>query len=414
MQNVCNLAVVVSLKLITSSRVTKKGYPIVVEIFVAASKRQRKTIGHSFKEHWNFQYNEPYDHHPNYNELIPVIKDYNAKISEITFRKYNYDLAYKLLFNSAFKKAPPKMLLEFISEFIEEKKKMNIQSDQFKGVLGVFKKYLKGVDVPLETIDYEWLQDFKIHKLQSKTCNESGVVTYFRHFRTIYFEAQRRKSLNIPPGNPFKGLIKSTPKPDVIEFSPKDFKELLKYEPSRNQSVSNRFKMLRKVRLTLLQFYLGGHDFADLAMWEWVHIKAGRRLVFKRFKNRNNVDGGELVDNFICDEAVRIIEAYGDKTSKRIFSFIPSPLEDYEAYKNKRNNHNRFLKSISKQLGAESLSSKSMRYVFRTYAGELLIHDLIITKIQGHSPKGVTYGYQGRISHEVQDREHQKIIDLVR
>ena len=55
-----------------------------------------------------------------------------------------------------------------------------------------------------------------------------------------------------------------------------------------------------------------------------------------------------------------------------------------------------------------------MRYIFRTYAGELLIHDLIVTKIQGHRPSGVTYGYQGKISFDVQDREHLKIIDIIR
>ena len=61
----------------------------------------------------------------------------------------------------------------------------------------------------------------------------------------------------------------------------------------------------------------------------------------------------------------------------------------------------------------EEIRSKAPRYIFRTIAGNLLLNELIVMKIQGHSPRGMTFNYQGELSTEVLDREHKRVLDLV-
>lgn len=102
------------------------------------------------------------------------------------------------------------------------------------------------------------------------------------------------------------------------------------------------------------------------------------------------------------------------KKSDRVFSFIPDPEKDRVKYSYFIRAVNRSLSKISETLELkENISTRSVRYIFRTTAGELLIHDLIVMKLQGHTPEGVTYSYQGIIPKEKIDEMHKKIIDFL-
>ena len=71
----------------------------------------------------------------------------------------------------------------------------------------------------------------------------------------------------------------------------------------------------------------------------------------------------------------------------------------------------RSLERIAKSAGIPHVTLKSPRFIFRTMAGELLIHDILVAKIMGHKLEGITYRYQSSISKKVQDQAHLKIIE---
>ena len=110
---------------------------------------------------------------------------------------------------------------------------------------------------------------------------------------------------------------------------------------------------------------------------------------------------------------IDVIQKYGDKDSDRVFSFLHNPND--KLYKEQISQFNKVIyKTIGKFSAVSNhFTSKSTRYLFRTTAGNLLIDSLMLMKIQGHTPQGISFGYQGTINYEVQDREHKKILDLV-
>lgn len=183
------------------------------------------------------------------------------------------------------------------------------------------------------------------------------------------------------------------------------------YEPKKGSTERSKRLIKRNIDLFLFQFAIGGHDYADIARLEWSNIKNGR-IRFKRFKNRNKPSGGNWVDNQLNPFALSVIEKYGRQNSKRIFAFIPDPADEFE-YEIFRGLVGRSLRTISKNLEIETLKTKTPRYLFRTFAGNLFITDLVINQIQGHTPEGVSFRYQRALPYDILDVEHQKVLDLV-
>ena len=86
-----------SIKLNTGAKVTKKGFPVVLEIYENAKNRPRKIIAHSFPEFWNDEVAEPRKEHPDYYHLIPIIKEYNARIAKVNIGNYTISEAQQLI-----------------------------------------------------------------------------------------------------------------------------------------------------------------------------------------------------------------------------------------------------------------------------------------------------------------------------
>lgn len=402
---------IATLKLITSQRQGKNGYPIIVELFDTLKNRPRKTIGHSLPQFWNEQKSIPFKEHPNYYGLLPIVLEYKSKITKINYGDYDFDAAYNILFGETADRPKISKALGFISfldMFISNKTTKNESIQKFIDLKSVLNTYTSNADFPINDITYEWLNDFSLQKL-STGCGQGGLMTYLRAMRTVYKEAQRRTSLKVNPGNPFSGIIKTTPTKQVIELTPVQINAFLNFECKPSTTEASAFKMKRNVAVWYFQFLIGGCDYVDIALLKWNGLK-DKRIQFKRYKNRNMQNGGVTVNNYLNNQARAIIDLYGDKKTERIFSFIPDPVNAGDSYKNFRGNVNRSLATIAKQTNVPKVTTKSTRYIFRTYAGELLIHDLIIMKLQGHTPEGVTYRYQGSISTKVQDKAHKKII----
>lgn len=403
-----------SIKLIKSQQRKGDTVPIYVEL-AHKNSRKRQKIGNTKLEDWDHINNTPLNTHEDYFKLLPIVLDFNAKITKVNFGNYNFNQAVNVLFENAREDLEHKsaMICTFFDTYINEKKAKKRPYQSFvdvKSVLVDYLNYLGKNDLPINDITYEWLNSFIIYKLENG-CGEGGVMSYLRTLRSVVFEAQRRTSLQVDRVNHFKGIIKTTTPKPVIEISKEDFKKLLDFKPKISTTKRNKFNVNRNIQIVLFQFYIGGHDYIDIALLKWTDIK-GARVKFKRYKNRFKKNGGQEVNNMLNNEALHIINTFGNRDTERIFSFIPCPISNNKKYIEYRRNVNHSLQRISEQLKIPILKTKSTRYLFRTYAGELLVHDLIVMKLQGHQPEGITYKYQGTISNDKLDFYHKEIIAL--
>lgn len=303
-------------------------------------------------------------------------------------------------------------LIEFSNTLIAERKVMGKPTRSHELTLKRVLQFITSEDIPINSISKEWINNFDLYG-KGRGLKDTSIYTYISLIKAIYKEAQTRESLNIKPENPFLRLRVFKKEKKASELSIQDLKHILTVEES-DVKKGDKLKTVSIAGLLLFQFAIGGHDLIDMSVLEWTNIK-DNRIKFKRFKNRYKPTEGEEVDNKLNDFAIEFIKTYGDKNSKRIFSFIPDPREDDDKYRKYQVslNTNTYLKLARIIKTENKITTKSTRYLFRTLAGNLLINDFVIMKLQGHAPKGVTFGYQGALNYEVQDREHQKILDLV-
>ena len=304
------------------------------------------------------------------------------------------------------------MLIEFIGTLIKEKSIYGRPIRSYSLLIPRIYEFTNNKDIAINSITKEWLNDFDIY-YKTRKLKDTSISTYISLLKSIYKEAQSRESLYVKPDNPFSKLRVFNKDKKSIDVTIDDIIKLHDITLDQFKRGDKR-RSLFVSKLVLFQFAIGGHDLIDIAVLEWDNIR-DNRIVFKRFKNRFKASQGEYVDNMLNDFAKDFIKEFGDKNSKRIFTMLPDPREDIKKYNNTQVTINTsFYKKIGALAGIENkITSKTTRYLFRTAAGNLLIDSLVIMKLQGHTPKGVTFGYQGNLNHEVQDKEHQKILDLV-
>lgn len=414
---------VAEIKLYTNKKF-KKGYPVVF-YFRNASIRKPISLGWFFEKHeWNFDLNEPFSSAKDYKYIYPVLMNYKHKIKHLLFKGETDLNAYLLALNidngseiellqkrlAELQNESKVGILEFFDIMIAEKKQKRESIRFYEKTKDQFETYLVK-DVPLNVIDYTWLNNFILYKKQQGT-GDAGIMAYLRTLRAVFKEAQKRPYLNVKKENPFVGVIKTIASNKVYEFTTTDFKKLLNYTPHKFTKKTVIEQNKRAVRLWLFQFVIGGHDIVDVANLSWKNYK-NNRLQFKRYKNRNKPNGGVVVNNKVLPYAKWFIKHYATPENERMFGFIPAP-ENETRYRTFRGNYLRTLKTVSKSLNlTTAINSKTPRYVFRTLGGELLINDLILMQLQGHKPTGVTFSYQNSLPTSVIDVHHKAIVERV-
>lgn len=408
-------------------RKTVNGYPIKIRV----KQKYVHLNEYSEKEHW--EGNNVNSKHPEYRRLsLKITKRALQLLDEIRYcNDNNLDLdACIAIIETGLQDRDTEIfslqqkikklqgetgagLLEFFDVRIKEKKQAGESTTHYKLTKDRLVNYLSdGNDINLNAVTYEWLNSFVLYKLESGT-KRGGINSYLETIRAVYKEAQRRESLNVKQDNPFKGIIKGSKRREMVELSAEGFKKLLGYDPEKAPTKTAAKIQKRNVALWLFQFVIGGHDYVDIALLQWQDIKNGR-IRFKRYKNRNKIDGGILVDNLLLPYALEVIERYGTKDSSRVFGFIPNPAEYYSKYHEYRRNVNRSLKTVCEKLDMDAVvKTKSPRYLFRSKGGELLIHDLIVMQLMGHKPTDITYKYQNKLPVKIVDKAHREIVEFI-
>lgn len=413
-------------KIILDKRSTaKKGHPISIYLYNNGTKYI--PLGkYSHESDWDID--GPKKSHPDYTELHRfLLKRRVDLIGEVDYcNEHNLGLkeSYQLIKNglqdresriAALKRELRElegqgqtMLFEFWETYIKDRERQKKSTKATIDTKAVFENFLLEKDMPINDITYEFLNEFIGFKMSNK-CGTGGVSFYLRSLRSVYLEAQRRESLKIKSTNPFKGLINEKVSKDPVEMSQDEMVKWKNFVPHKFTREYAAKLVLQKRDIFLFQFYIGGHDFVDIALLEWKNIRNGR-IRFKRYKNRRHTNGGPTIDNILVPEALAIIEKHGTKNRDRIFSFIPEP-RDQESYQHYINNYRRALRKMSEQLKLNDvMKSKSPRYIFRTWAGNKKADMLATIQIQGQVPKGVTFRYQARLPNEMIDKELSTVI----
>lgn len=391
---------------IDTRRKTKKGFPVKLQIYCTISKK-RKHI--SLNQYQTSKTKISKEAQEALSKLLVRIEPVQDLPVEDVFPQLQKesDLEVWAMMKKLEEYIPFVDFYEFTDELIREREIEKKKTENLKAAKREVKKYMGDKLFGLNDITYEWALAFRLHKLKSGT-KEGGVSYYLRSIRIIHNEAKRRKSLGVKQTEPFKGLIKNTPSPEhqAKRWNIEDLKSLRTFKHP-NATETTKKNMRRAIDIFMFQVHIGGHDFIDVANLKWINIKNGR-LVFKRFKNRNKQDGGKTIDNMLSDFAKGVIKEHGDKENERIFSFLPDPNTDKYTHRL----YAATLKRISEVIGIKPhLTTKAPRYIFRTIAGNLLIHDLVVQSLLGHKPTSVNHKYQRGIPNDVKDVEHQKILD---
>ena len=312
----------------------------------------------------------------------------------------------------------------FYNLFINNKKQKHENVNLFKSALNHFKMFLtakKINDIDINQIDYSLVNDldlyFKQHESERKIKQLSNrtINSYFLRYAIVFNEAHKYEKYNVKAENPFK-LIKRKAVEESNVKKNYSLNSLKKYFNTDFDDLgSNLFFSYNVVKkIHMFQLLIGGVDFEDLSHLKWSDIKDGR-IIFKRHKNKRLNNGGKTISNKLFDTALHIIDELGTKESQFIFSFIPSVKEDHKGYRLAIERFNNSCRKIDKKFyfSDSKLRSKTMRYTFRTIAGNLMINQMIIENLMGHSNNSVSMGYQGATPYEIQDMEHLKIIETV-
>lgn len=420
--------------IIDERRKTKKGYPLKIRIYDTLEKKSSphkyiplkiyqegpEIVYNSFLKRRSLDLEKEIEYCNN--NFLRINEAYNIILNGIPIDDIEGEiqlLEFKLqsLYNKSGRNNQ-KGFIEFTNELIKERERLKIDTKAYRTLINIISILIEPKeDFVINDITKEFLRELEI-KMIDRGNSARTIKTYFTYLSAIYTEAQSRESLNIKKTNPFY-IIKVYNKNKVeYNITTDDLKKLLTVKVEdlslkHKSKETTKEQLKRDIDIFLFQFAIGGHDLIDIANLQWGNIK-DNRLVFQRTKNKNKTRPID-VDVMLSDFAVSIINKYGDKKNERIFSFIPDPNLHYDSYHNYLTSLNKSkYKQISKQLKLDTdLKTKAPRYIFRTIAGNELIDSYVIMKIQGHKPQGMTFGYQGALNYEVQDREHQKILDLV-
>lgn len=411
-------------------RITKKGYPVKIRIYDTIAAKN-KISNREYISLGIYQNNESLKLTPDLKrreiDLIDQVRYCNENLFNLTqavniikngIPVDDIDMEIQILEKRLEllrrKKGIEKEigLIEFTDELIKERLVMNRPIDSYGRTMKRVKEFIAIEDIPINSITKEWINAFDIY-YKGKGLKDTSIHTYIAIIKAIYKEAQSRESLNVKKENPFIKLRAFKKEKRQTSLTVEDLAALQNISEA-DLKRGNKIKTLQIIGLILFQFAVGGHDLIDMAVLEWKNIN-GKRIKFKRYKNRFKASEGEEVDNMLNDYALAYIEKYADKNSERLFTFLYDPRQQPEKYRVQQITLNSSMyPKFSKLIGSQNkFTSKSTRYLFRTAGGNLLIDSYIMMKLQGHTPRGVTFGYQGALNHEVQDREHQKILDLV-
>lgn len=384
------------------SKLRKKGYPIIISIYITPTDRQYPTTSHyAFPEEWDEDRCEPRPNHPNYFNLYEFVTKKKLIINQILSQNVSRTSSQiKSLILGNNNDSLSTFWQNYIDELRERKK---------DGLAKYFESNLKALNqfntnVLFKQIDYNYLiqyRDFHLSKRDEhgkRRVNNNGVIIYLRAIRTVYNEAVKRK-IFIPADatNHFKGVMPTAEPTKDKDFTTEEMRKIVN-APKKNKYYD----------IFILCFLLGGIDYVDLLNLRYEDIR-NNRLKFVRHKGGTN----ETINTYIYPEAWEILEKYKDDSG-----YLMPFLQIYEAksenYSYRDNYIRRFRTWLKNHAHVTSyFTSKTPRYTLINIGKKLLLNRDVLIEITGHSHGDVHAIYESRFPDHIRDEVQRTIIDAV-
>lgn len=392
----------ITLKLYTSERERKNGFPIICSV-VNDGKRRRITFGfYSAREHWDFERNEPNEHHPDQDLLnyeLSIIKSriFGAIRMKLTDVVQVVQFIKQVEQNEQNEQNEHRVVLvpsfySFAETLIQEKEDTGNLSNAkiYSTAIAQLKKFI--FELKFDEIKYSLLIQF-VNKKKMDKLKPSSIHNYLRTLRAIYNEGVRRGITE--DHKPFEGVFKGLKvRAHQMKKKSLDIEGIRKLE---NAELSGRFVMARD--LFLLQFYLGGQDLVDIYYLKKNAIQGGR-VYFKRTK----VGTGYQFDVKLIDQAKTIIEKYESDDE-----FVFPGRHDFKGYETFRRWFGKYLiliqerEQIVVQPMGGNLGIKVARHTFANIGKRSGIDSDILRELMGHERDDVDNFYKDKFPENVRD-----------
>jgi site-specific recombinase XerD len=391
----------ISLVLLKTKVESKKGFPIVVNLY-HKGKQKRITLNLFSKlEHWDHEKQVPLVLHSDYDYIFPEVIDLKFKIKELERKKEtDFKKIEKYLKGDLNTSKNPitNDFYKFADILISEKEKNGNLSNA--KVYATAKKQLKRFEPNLtfDDFNYNVLIGF-VNEKKREGVKSTSIHNYLRTLRAIYNQAVLRDITD--DEKPFTGVFKGLKVrshqmrkkyltiDDIKRIEDADFTGLMDYTRD----------------LFLLQFYLGGQDLIDVYKLKRSNV-VNDRVFFKRSKVAN----GYQFDLLASKKVKAILKKY-----KQPDDLLPGR-KDYAGYETFRRRYGRYLIDMQNKLGIKvqplggNLGIKVARHTFANIGKRLGIEEDMLRELMGHERDDIDNFYKDRYPEEERDQAQLKII----
>lgn len=276
-----------------------------------------------------------------------------------------------------------------------------------KSRIALFKKFMKGSDIPFSEINQSLLRKFQTFVLSEKEGKASlrSVMNTYVVIRTLFNRAigEGLVDKNLYPFGKGKIQIKF---PESIKIG-LDKTEIEKIE-SLNLEAESTIWHTRNV--FLFSYYLAGIRISDVLRIKWADI-FDDRIVYRMGKNNK-------VDSLKLPEKVKVLLENYKNDNKGNFVFPELNLADqndlkdmYAKTKTAVKKFNKYLKEIAKLAEInKKVTCHIARHTFGNIAGDK-ISPQMLQKLYRHSNLTTTIGYQGNFIHTDVDEALDNVLN---
>jgi len=395
----------ISLVLLKNKKVSKKGFPVVINIYHKGKYKRITTGFFSKPEHWDFEKQVPVVLHPDFDYIFPEVIDLRFKIKELERKKeMDFNKIEKYL-KSEYNKAKNPIthdFYKFADILIDEKKKNGSLSNAkvyntAKTQLMRYKSHLL-----FDDFDYNLLIGF-VNDKKRDGVKSTTIHNYLRTLRAIYNQAVLRDVTE--DKKPFTGVFKGLKiRSHQMRKKYLVLDDIIKIEEAKLTGLTDYVR-----DLFLLQFYLGGQDLIDVYNLKHSDVK-NDRIFFKRSK----VSNGYQFDVCATKKVKAILKKYNEP------EYLFPGRKDFAGYETFRRRYGRYLIDLQNRLEIKvkplegNLGIKVARHTFANIGKRLGIEEDMLRELMGHERDDIDNFYKDRYPEEERDLAQMKIINDVK
>ncbi len=355
-------------------------------------KHKRHNIGYAVeKKHWNFEEQCVRRTHPMASMLNDMIR---IKVSQLEEKLLQTKLQQTTISAKQLQQAIKQEVLgenyfAYAKIIIDRFDNPGTRKMQ-ESVLNSLRKYVGSDDLSFGEIDYDFLEDFKVHLKK----NGDGTNTIWSKLKTIkaHYNKAIKAGLHNPKVNAFQLIEMTKAKSKRIRFTESEIKLIENYEPKANTLA------FHAKNIFMLSFLHWGIRVSDMLTLRYENITDGRLI----YMAKKTVEAQKSFNIKIHPRAEKILKFYFEKEHKPtdfIFPFLdklPAKYTEKELHEfiNKKTSLiNNELKEIAVKLGLPKFSTNAARHSFAEITKNKLGSKKIVTEALGHSSEKITEAY---------------------